>query len=581
MATRLACVCLVSTSAVIAVPLQQERGPRTVALKSKESDEALARAITLIGKGQRAEALTLLSQAIALKPPDYAILLARARAYYELGEFARSWEDAQAAAKLSPDNPQVLYRLGALSTVRGRADEAISYLNQAIEKEPKQQPFYTQRAEALISAHRYREALADADRAIAMDGKDPLPYFRRGAALEGLQNNEEALLAYTRAIKMDPRDYFVRGKGNLLNRLSRYDEAIATFKINAQRHPSDFTTYRDIGRTYINAGKNWDLAAQYFTKALALQPNDSLSYSARSNVFLQLGQYQKALKDAEKAISLNRLDPLNYYRRAAALEKIGKYDQATIDLQTAIRMEPRFYFYCLLSRIDMHKGNYQAAIDDASRGLALAPSDKGLMALRSTGNAQKGNYDEALLDLSAARPTKGSLERNQFQSAVRGYTEIIKLSPKDVDVLYNRGLSYLCLRKPALAATDLEQFIRATSYPRAKIIAACCANIAYREAGNDAAATRVMSDLQKDSTDAFPRTLIDYLQRHISAEALQYSAKNADDLARTKCYIGLDLLLRKQPNEARKYLEQVVQTSDSKLDEFALAQVHLAQVKLH
>ena len=48
--------------------------------------------------------------------------------------------------------------------------------------------------------------------------------------------------------------------------------------------------------------KNYEQAIDYFTQAIECNPNDHVFFSNRSNSYVNLKQYGKALEDAEQCI---------------------------------------------------------------------------------------------------------------------------------------------------------------------------------------------------------------------------------------------------------------------------------------
>ena len=48
--------------------------------------------------------------------------------------------------------------------------------------------------------------------------------------------------------------------------------------------------------------KDWNAAIDYFTQAISCNPNDHVFYSNRSGSYINLGQFDKALEDANKCI---------------------------------------------------------------------------------------------------------------------------------------------------------------------------------------------------------------------------------------------------------------------------------------
>ena len=85
--------------------------------------------------------------------------------------------------------------------------------------------------------------------------------------------------------------------------------------------------------------EKYERALECYTKAIQLNPNDSIFYSNRSAVNLILGEYKLALKDSLTAINLDKKFTKAYYRGATAYFKLDKYETAIILLDRIKEIE--------------------------------------------------------------------------------------------------------------------------------------------------------------------------------------------------------------------------------------------------
>lgn len=74
--------------------------------------------------------------------------------------------------------------------------------------------------------------------------------------------------------------------------------------------------------------ENYEEAVEYFNKAIRLVHDDHRFFSNRSFCHCHLGNYAKALKDADKAIALATNNPKGYYRRGEALKGLNQFKEA-------------------------------------------------------------------------------------------------------------------------------------------------------------------------------------------------------------------------------------------------------------
>ncbi|XP_069953335.1 uncharacterized protein [Cherax quadricarinatus] len=92
------------------------------------------------------------------------------------------------------------------------------------------------------------------------------------------------------------------------------------------------------GNEAANVGQ-YSVAVRLFSDAIRLDPNDHRFFGNRSYCYDQLGQHEKALKDAEKAIKLAPQWPKGHFRRGTSLRGLGKYIDAESAFEEVLRLD--------------------------------------------------------------------------------------------------------------------------------------------------------------------------------------------------------------------------------------------------
>ena len=85
----------------------------------------------------------------------------------------------------------------------------------------------------------------------------------------------------------------------------------------------------------------FEIALDYYNKALELAPQDFLIYSNRSACYANMFQYDKALADAETCIQLNPHFTKGYQRKALAYFYQQKYEDAMKCYQEGLKYDPK------------------------------------------------------------------------------------------------------------------------------------------------------------------------------------------------------------------------------------------------
>lgn len=160
---------------------------------------ALTYAAALERSGDAPTALKALDQAKADGAEPFPIECARASA---LGAMLR-YDDAanviKAAAKLRPDDPEILVQGGILNCRRGRWKDAIDPLQKGIAGAPEHAQAHYFIAEALNKSDRLEEARAAYERAAQLDPENWRALKGVGVVLDRLGRSTEAASWYRRA----------------------------------------------------------------------------------------------------------------------------------------------------------------------------------------------------------------------------------------------------------------------------------------------------------------------------------------------------------------------------------------------
>ncbi|KAI9226041.1 MAG: heat shock protein STI-like protein [Piptocephalis tieghemiana] len=85
----------------------------------------------------------------------------------------------------------------------GQFDEAVSLFTKAIEVDPTNHVFYSNRSASYASLRKYNEALEDANKVISMKPDWPKGYSRKGAALLGQSKYEDAIKTFNEGLTHD------------------------------------------------------------------------------------------------------------------------------------------------------------------------------------------------------------------------------------------------------------------------------------------------------------------------------------------------------------------------------------------
>ena len=86
--------------------------------------------------------------------------------------------------------------------------------------------------------------------------------------------------------------------------------------------------------------KQYDVAIEYYTKAIEVNPQNADSYTKRGNAKCWLGHYKDAVKDYTKAIELDPNIENAYYNRGIAKSGLNAYEEVVEDYSKEIERNP-------------------------------------------------------------------------------------------------------------------------------------------------------------------------------------------------------------------------------------------------
>lgn len=96
---------------------------------------------------------------------------------------------------------------------------------------------------------------------------------------------------------------------------------------------------KNLGNSHL-AAKRAAEAAEEYTKAIELDPENAVYYSNRAAAFTMQEDYTSAIEDGLAAVSLNPRYAKAYGRLGAAYLGVGNIDKATESYQKALELEP-------------------------------------------------------------------------------------------------------------------------------------------------------------------------------------------------------------------------------------------------
>lgn len=241
---------------------------------------------------------------IKLEPENSNNWTLKANALEEKGDRAAAKACLQTAIEQFPGDISLLFFFGVYLNRQAEFTEAIEVFNQIVEQAPDPL-ILTARSHALEQSGQLEAALSDLDR-IAIYGEFYMVSQSRGEVLEKLERYDEALAAYTAAVNDEPTAPFLwLKKGVLLEQLQRYDEALAWYELAITAIGAEGILMKAHLLQHL---KRHAEALEAFTQAQTLDPENASTYYDKAVCHIQQNQPEAALAELKQAIALQPED---------------------------------------------------------------------------------------------------------------------------------------------------------------------------------------------------------------------------------------------------------------------------------
>jgi tetratricopeptide (TPR) repeat protein len=239
---------------------------------------------------------------------------------------------------------------------------------------------------------------------------------------------------------------------------------------------ADGVTDGNQGREALLAG-NLDEAIRLFTRAMTsgglTAKNQAITLNLRANAYLERGQTEVALDDANESLRLGETLETRFTRAKIYVAQF-RFDDAIDDLNRAVEMGGQAAdVYALRGHAKLYAGHATEAVADLDQSLKIVPDYS--FAFRTRGHAfmNLGQDDKAIADETRAialdpkdmeahwlRAYAYRYRKKELAKAIADYTEALRIDPGDSSARTARADTYEEMGRYADAAADYDTWIQ-------------------------------------------------------------------------------------------------------------------------
>lgn len=439
---------------------------------------------TLDKLGRYDEAVTQYNAALSYSKGDMEVLYALERIY--LKKLAQTPSDAELNANI-----------GAIKQAQGDFESALAYYNKAEQLNPSNVNTRLNVGTLFQQKKEYLKAIKSYDSVLTLYPDNVQANLYKAQALSEMGNKKEALTLYKRVLSLDPANATAKAeiadvmrdamspqeyiayltqnpdKTNLsllydyaykLHKENKTDIAITAYKAVIDANPSNIDAYVNLAicyaaqNDYKNAQSILNTAkAKFPTNNLVLKTlkdvqNDSLSTAlSEASSSYENKDYKKALS---QYLAINPATEDSLLGVAACYQALENFDKAIETYSKAEKIAPNnaeipYYIGYLYSE----QQKWVQAETYLKKAVKLNPQSEAKNLLPYV----LQNYSAvALADAIAL------FEKNNFESALTKFNDLLKKESNNAYAYYYRGLIYDEQKKPQLAINDYLQVLKFT-----------------------------------------------------------------------------------------------------------------------
>jgi tetratricopeptide (TPR) repeat protein len=365
-------------------------------------------------------------------------------------------------AKLSSDakNPEVYYRLGEISFLQGKIDDAKAQYEKGIAADPNfalnnigvAKVFLSKKDTAsarpyinkVLDMQNIKQNSLDLAEAFANTGQN----LNEGVAL--VQNSMKPDKKNAKAPK-NPYGYYVLGL--LYLQLNNGSEAIKNFELTCDLDQKNVKARLGCAAVY-NTIKNYDEAKGYYLKALGIDSTDPVANKEFADYYYEYIkedkgiQYQKALYYYGRYIFNSEKSVSNLYRYATLFYLTRDYANTVKVLNEFMTMDDKNYGALrLLAYSNYELKNDQAAVDVFKKYFTVAEESKTIA-------SDYEKYGRALLAIG------------DTVNAFANYQKCVEKDSTQTDLLSEAGNTYYSVKNYADAAKYYEMRVEKGGKPK-------------------------------------------------------------------------------------------------------------------
>ncbi|APY12082.1 hypothetical protein BWZ22_12955 [Seonamhaeicola sp. S2-3] len=309
-------------------------------LDPKNEEIYIQKANVLSKRDEHQQAIDVLKRALELTDDVVDLYSLIGMEYLFLDEYENAKNYFMKCLEADLQDYSALYNVIYCFEFLNQNEEAISYLNAFLDKNPYCEVAWHQLGKQYMLLKNYQKALAAFDFAIISDDTFVGAYLEKGKVLEALKRYEDAIESYSISLKLDdPTSFALLRIGACYEKLNNKELAVQYYYKTVHEDPLLDKGWIAITKFY-NKNRNYQKALYYINKAINIDSENVNYWKLYAQINQRLNLYEEAERGFKKALDLGNYELNTWLSRGDLLIKLGEPEAAIKNFEQAIEFYP-------------------------------------------------------------------------------------------------------------------------------------------------------------------------------------------------------------------------------------------------
>jgi tetratricopeptide (TPR) repeat protein len=305
------------------------------AIEPNNEEVYVQQANILSKKNKHQQAINLLKTALAFTDDEADIYAIIGMEYLFLDNFEEAQLNFAKCLEVDFEDLSSLYNVVYCFDMDSKHEEAISFLNGYINKNPYSEVAWHQLGRQFYILEKYEEALKAFDYAVLIDEYFVGGFLEKAKTLEKLECFEEAIENYSATLELDdPTSFAFLRIGECYKKLGKHTLAVQYYKKAVHEDPLLDKAWIAIANTYIEK-KKYEKALYFVKKAIEIDEQNTLYWRKYAKINLNLSFYEETIKAFLECLRLEDNDLVIWIGLCDTQSFIGDFEDALITLHKA------------------------------------------------------------------------------------------------------------------------------------------------------------------------------------------------------------------------------------------------------